>query len=54
MTHDEALTWIQSNVSNYEIFIEMLPDTESVKAIVDAISGMVNVKYHFIVCMHTQ
>ena len=38
---DEALSRIQSNVSNYAIFIEMLPDTESVKAIVDAITGMV-------------
>ena len=38
---DEALTRIRSDVSNYEIFIGMLPDHSRVKAIVDALTGIV-------------
>ena len=37
---DVALSRIQSNVSNYEVFIRMMPDNGSVKAIVDAITGI--------------
>ena len=37
---DEALTRIRSDVSNYEIFMGMLPDHSRVKDIVDAITGM--------------
>ena len=37
---DEALTRIRSDVSNYEIFLGMLPDHSRVKAIVDVITGM--------------
>ncbi|CAI8016569.1 hypothetical protein GBAR_LOCUS10159, partial [Geodia barretti] len=37
---DVALTRINSNVSNYDVFIRMLPDTGTMKAIVDAIIDM--------------
>ena len=42
---DEALTRISSNVSNYAIFIGMLPHHSRVKAIVDAITGIVFTHY---------
>ena len=40
---DVALTRISSNVSDYEVFIRMLPDTGTMKAIVDAIIGIYSV-----------